>query len=206
MGGALGGSGGPAGAGAESTPLEAPVPASPLPDDVPALSDLFPEEPSGALTLEPSEGVDAKAVRVRVRAKRPEGREATTGPGDLPEQDPPLPPPPEVPPAPTRMLCLGTPFRSKKGKEVCGAVQATINRLEAAQFWPLAVLHASTWHWMCLAQDLGISQPFLLPFGLIIHARRRMKSGYGSHWTTRTVPGKYLGQAPNTPGGHFGAC
>ena len=53
----------------------------------------------------------------------------------LPHEEPP------VPPALTRTLCLGLPIRSKKGREVCGAVLVTINRLEAFGF-PVHRYHA----------------------------------------------------------------
>ena len=164
---------------------------------------------------------------------------------------------------------IGTPLRSKRGKEVFGAVQALWNKVEAhgfpvhryhadraqelkskalvawlrdrgihatwtpgdspagnkaelavqrlkqssrklltvakigPEFWPLAVLHASNRHWVELCFSLGIKQAHLLPFGLRIHARQRAKAGYLSHWRSRTVDARYLGQAPHTPGGHL---
>ena len=70
-------------------------------------------------------------------------------------------------------------------------------------FWPLAVLHASRRNWVHLCSDLGIPQPTLLPFGVRLQARQRHRSGFASHWRSRTVPGLYLGQAPDTPGGHL---
>ena len=78
--------------------------------------------------------------------------------------------------------------------------------LSAAQlpsfYWPLAALHASNRHWVLLAECLGIAQPTLLPFGMKLHARRRFTTGFDFHWRSRAVLGTYLGQAPNTPGGH----
>ena len=70
-------------------------------------------------------------------------------------------------------------------------------------YWPLAVLHASARHWAVMADFLGIPQPALLPFGMVLHARRRFETGYKSHWRERTVQGRYMGLAPNTPGGHL---
>ena len=70
-------------------------------------------------------------------------------------------------------------------------------------FWPLAVLHASRRNWVHLCSDLGIPQPTLLPFGVRLQARQHHRSGFASHWRSRTVPGLYLGQAPDTPGGHL---
>ena len=244
--------------------------------DLPDMAELFPEGVDGALELEPAPEAMGKAVRFRIREKRSEDLDSlSSGVVEVPEEAPPLPPPAGEPPkdgaiaVATRLLCMGTPLRSKKGREVCGAVQAIINQLEAfgfpvhryhadraqelkskqllawlrdkgihttwtpgdtpagnraevavqqlksqsrkllhaaqlgVEFWPLALLHASTRHWSVLAHDLGIVQPVLLPFGLRLQARKRQKTGYGSHWTTRTVPGQYVGRAPNTPGGHL---
>ena len=64
-------------------------------------------------------------------------------------------------------------------------------------------MHASSRHWALMAESLGIVQPALLPFGMVLHARRRFTTGYQSHWRERTVQGQYLGLAPNTPGGHL---
>ena len=50
-------------------------------------------------------------------------------------------------------------------------------------YLPYAILHASNRNWVSLAMELGIKQPNLLPFGLDLQARKRMKAGYGSHWT-----------------------
>ena len=240
---------------------------------LPDMAELFPADGEDEVQLEPVAEATGKVVRFRARSKRPEEPEEV--PVSDSEGDPPLPPPAEAPPTQgdpsvrTRMLCRGTPLRSRKGREVCGAIQAMINRLEAfgfpvhrchadraqelkskqlliwlrdrgihttwtpgdtpagnraevavqhlksqsrkllhaaqlpVEFWPLALLHASTRHWCALAEQLGIVQPALLPFGLRLHARKRQKTGFGSHWSTRTEPGKYLGQAPNTPGGHL---
>ena len=71
------------------------------------------------------------------------------------------------------------------------------------QFWPLALIHASTRNWINFSESLGVPQPQLLPFGVSIHARRRTRSGYAAQWESRTVEGKYLGHAPSTPGGHL---
>ena len=155
---------------------------------------------------------------------------------------------------------MGTPLQSKKGREVCDAVQATVNKLEAFGF-PVHRCHAgraqelkskqllawlrekgvhTTWipgetpagnkaeiadqqlksqsrkllHAASLLAEFGplpfcmpppgigvywhgtwvsCKQPGLLIFGLQLHARKRQKTGYGSHWATRTVPAKYLG-------------
>ena len=244
--------------------------------DLPDMTELFPEGVAGVPELEPAPEAMGKAVRFRIREKRSEDLAGlSSGVIELPDAAPPLPPPAGEPPkdgaiaVATRLLCMGTPLRSKKGREVCGAVQAMINQLEAfgfpvhryhadraqelkskqllawlrdkgihttwtpgdtpapnraevavqqlksqsrkllhaaqlgVEFWPLALLHASTRHWSLLANDLGIVQPVLLPFGLRLQARKRQKTGYSSHWTTRTVPGQYVGRAPNTPGGHL---
>ena len=70
-------------------------------------------------------------------------------------------------------------------------------------FWPLAVLHASNRNWCNLCNELGIPQPTLLPFGSQLQARKRVSTGFPSHWRSRTVSAMYLGQAPSTPGGHL---
>ena len=70
-------------------------------------------------------------------------------------------------------------------------------------YWPLAILHVSNRFWLQVAESLGIPQPVLLPFGVRLHARKRFATGFTSHWRQRTVEGRYLGQAPNTPGGHL---
>ena len=257
------------------------------------------ETEEAAQALEPvgdsEEAVALYAVTRKVRHKGPEAPEPV---GEASEDEfpdieallgdpPPLPPPAIAPPdstvepallehtadtgtpLKTRTLCLGVPMRSKKGREVFGAVQSVINKLEAfgfpvhryhadrAQelkskslvgwlrdrgihgtwtpgenpagnraelavqqlkglarkllfaagleplFWPLAVLHASHRNWSVPCESLGVSQPCLLPFGLRLQARRRVKTGYQSHWRHRTVPGLYLGRAPDTPGGHL---
>ena len=237
-------------------------------------------EESAVIPPQPEEEVDEgmgnlweamdRAVRYRARAKRPEKPDELSGEGvERVDGDPPLPPPSEPPPVKTRTLCLGIPLRSKKGKEVMGAVQSMLNRLEAcgfpvhryhadraqevksralvawlrdkgihatwtpgdtpagnkaelavqqlkgssrkllsaagldAQYWPLAILHASNRHWVELCSVLGVVHAHLLPFGLKVHARQRTKTGFLSHWRSRTVAGRYLGQAPCTPGGHL---
>ena len=230
--------------------------------DLPDMSDLF--------------GPAERAVRFRARHKRPEDADMPSGgPGAASEESaisedaPPLPPPKDPPPVKYRTMFLGVPLRSKKGKEVLGAIQSLINKLEAfgfpikryhadraqelksralvawlrdrgihgswtpgeapagnraelavqqlkalsrkvlfsagldAVFWPLAVLHASNRSWMGVCLAMGIPQPYLLPFGVKLHARQRTKTGYQSHWRSRTVEGQYLGQAPHTPGGHL---
>ena len=68
----------------------------------------------------------------------------------------------------------------------------------AAKSWPLAILHASNRHWHDLCAALGRVQVHLLPFGLVVHARQRTKTGFHSHWRSRTLEGKYLGH-----GGHL---
>ena len=236
-----------------------------------------PDEP--CLVVEPvlEDGISVEAVRVRVRGKRPEDPEDDMNLEGLFGEEPPLPPPsfppPEeqavVGPVSTRTLFLGVPLRSKKGREVFGAVQALINRLESfgcpvhryhadraqelkskalvswlrdrgihgtwtpgdtpagnkaelavqnlkgvarklllvakldPSYWPLAVLHASNRNWVSMCEVLGIPCPVLLPFGLLMEARCRVKTGYPAHWRQRTVSGLYLGQAPDTPGGHL---
>ena len=73
----------------------------------------------------------------------------------------------------------------------------------SVDFWPLAALHASRRNWISLFEQLGIVQPSLLPFGLVLHARKRTRTGYEAQWQPRTVQGVYLGHAPDTPGGHL---
>ena len=71
-------------------------------------------------------------------------------------------------------------------------------------FWPfVAVLHASNCNWTNLCEELGAPMANLLPFGLVLQARRRLKVSDKSSWEGRTLPGRYLGHAPNTPGGHL---
>ena len=69
--------------------------------------------------------------------------------------------------------------------------------------WPLAVLHASNRNWLLMCEALGAPTLSLLPFGQVLHARKRLKHADKSSWGPRTVRGKYLGQAPSTPGGHL---
>ena len=71
------------------------------------------------------------------------------------------------------------------------------------EFWPLAVLHASARHWVVFNELLGIPQPALVPFGTRILARRRARTGYNAQWEPRVIEARYLGHAPNTPGGHL---
>ena len=70
-------------------------------------------------------------------------------------------------------------------------------------FWPLALHHASLRNWVDFCEVAGVVHPPLLPFGLKVHARRRVRTGFEAQWEARTMPGVYLGQAPNTPGGHL---
>ena len=70
-------------------------------------------------------------------------------------------------------------------------------------FWPLALLHASSRNYRNFAEHLGVPQPVLLPFGVKVHARQRVKTGYDAQWRPRTIQGCYVGEAPSTPGGHL---
>ena len=70
-------------------------------------------------------------------------------------------------------------------------------------FWPVALLHASSRNWALFSEALGVPQPPLLPFGQPVQARKRTKTGYDAQFQLRTMPGKYLGLATNTPGGHL---
>ncbi|CAE7493604.1 RE2 [Symbiodinium natans] len=54
------------------------------------------------------------------------------------------------------------------------------------EFWPFAILHASQRHFVQMAEALGVGQAVLLPFGVWLHARKRLKSGHKKHWETRT--------------------
>ena len=69
-------------------------------------------------------------------------------------------------------------------------------------YWPLAVLHASQRAWVTLFTELGVPQPALLPFGMQLQARCRFRVKEGES-AARAHPGQYLGQAPDTPGGHL---
>ena len=224
-------------------------------EDLPSMEELF--------------GPAERAVRFRARYKRPEAVDLDVTGVDDPREPAPLPPPCEPPPVLHRTVFLGVPLRCKKGKEVLGAVQSLLTKLEAygfpvkryhadraqelkskslvawlrdqaihgtwtpgetpagnkaelalqnlkalsrkliavAQldptFWPLAVLHASNRNWIEACTAMGVTQPNLLPFGLRLHARQRTRTGYQAHWRSRTVEGRYLGHAPNTPGGHL---
>ncbi|CAE7781653.1 RE1 [Symbiodinium sp. CCMP2592] len=71
------------------------------------------------------------------------------------------------------------------------------------EFWPFAVLHVSQRNFVQLAEALGVGQAVLLPFGTLLHARKRLKTGHKKHWEARTVPGKYLGVATDCAGGHL---
>ena len=113
-----------------------------LAPDLPSWQELFgPDEAE----LDTPADVFQKAVTHRVRSKGPEGGglplDKTLGP--VIDADPPLPPPPGPPPEMplTRTLCMGMPLRTKAGKEVLPAVQATVNRLEAYGF-PVHRYHA----------------------------------------------------------------
>ena len=70
-------------------------------------------------------------------------------------------------------------------------------------YWPLALHHASARNWFDFCETAGVVLPSLLPFGLKVHARKRVKTGFAAQWEARTMPGTYLGQAPSTPGGHL---
>ena len=241
-------------------------PEGPMDGDIPSMEELFGDDgevdPVGAA---PGSETVLRAVSHRFRVKKPEPEEALE---ELPE--PPLPPPAEAPPYPkTRTLFLGTPLRTRNGKEALGAVQALINRLEASGFpvhryhsdsakelrskdlvawlrdqgihhtwtpgenpagnkaelavqqlkaagrkllataalthdlWPFAVCHASNRNWVQVSELLGLPVVHLLPFGLSVQARRRLKHTDRSSWSVKTLPGQYLGQAPHTPGGHL---
>ena len=89
-------------------------------------------------------------------------------------------------------------------QQLKGAVRKLLvaSRLDK-QYWPLALLHASTRFWIRFNETLGIVQPHLLPFGMRLMARKRMRSGYDAQWESRTVEGTYVGHAPGTPGGHL---
>ncbi|CAE7227612.1 unnamed protein product [Symbiodinium necroappetens] len=71
------------------------------------------------------------------------------------------------------------------------------------KYWPLALVHASTRNWIGFCESVGVPQPPLLPFGMKVQARKRVRTGYQFQWEPRTVEGVYLGHAPNTPGGHL---
>ena len=58
-------------------------------------------------------------------------------------------------------------------------------------------------NWLLLCESLNISHPTLLPFGITLHARQRFKTGRDAQRRRRTIEGRYLGQAPDTPGGHL---
>ena len=70
-------------------------------------------------------------------------------------------------------------------------------------FWPVAIRHASQRHWRVTLEALGIPQLKLFPFGLVVHARLRKPVGADAAWRPRTSQGIYLGEAPQTPGGHL---
>ncbi|CAE6948457.1 GIP [Symbiodinium sp. CCMP2592] len=220
--------------------------------------DLFPElwdlPEVGTTSVE---GV--KAVRFRVKEKRPEDEDPLVEePADSSS------PVVAEPKFKTRTLFLGTPLRTKRGKEVLSQVQCLINRLEAhgypvnryhsdrakelrasgfdkgihatwtpgdspagnkaelgvqnlkglvrkllgiakleVGYWPLALSHATERNWVMFGESLGKPQVPLLPFGVKVEARKRFKTGFEAQWQSRSVPGLYLGIAPNTPGGHL---
>ena len=56
------------------------------------------------------------------------------------------------------------------------------------EYWPFAVLHVSQRNFVQLAEVLGVGQAVLLPFGTLLHARKRLKTGHKKHWEARTVP------------------
>ena len=103
-------------------PVGLPVTASPgtsADGDLPDLADLFGESDADEPALEPERAdVALKVVDRRFRSKQPE-----------PADPPPLAPPPEEPPYKgTRTLFMGVPLRSRRGKEVMGAVQKVVNQ------------------------------------------------------------------------------
>ncbi|CAE7521159.1 RE2 [Symbiodinium sp. CCMP2592] len=73
----------------------------------------------------------------------------------------------------------------------------------SSSFWPLALLHTSNRNFHELCAALGQPRPAMLNFGAPVEARKRLKSGHKKHWEPRTVPGRYLGQAPDCTGGHL---
>ena len=107
-----------------------------------------------------------------------------------------------------------TPGESPAGNKAELAVQhlkAAGRKLLAAsglgpELWPFAIHHASNRNWVQMCEQLGLTAVHLLPFGLQVHARRRLKHTDRSSWSVKTMPGRYLGQAPNTPGGHLVWC
>ena len=107
--------------------------------------------------------------------------------------------------------CTWTPGESPAGNKAELAVQnlkgVTRKLLATAalphEFWPFAVLHASNRNWVSLAEQLGAPSLALLPFGMRLQARKRMKRAEMTSWASRTVEARYLGHAPSTPGGHL---
>ena len=97
-----------------------------------------------------------------------------------------------------------TPGESPAGNKAELAVQhlkAAGRKLLAAsglghELWPFAIHHASNRNWVQMCEQLGLTAVHLLPFGLQVHARRRLKHTDGSSWSVKTMPGRYLGQAP----------
>lgn len=71
------------------------------------------------------------------------------------------------------------------------------------EFWPLALLHVSARNWFLFSESLGVPRAPLLAFGLPVEARKRTKTGFESQWQPKTARGLYIGQAPQTPGGHL---
>ena len=246
---------------ASSAPVQAPSEPDEL-SELPEWRELFGEPEDGSLDSMVREL--SPALKVVERRFRSKASEPVFGP------EPPLPPPATAPPAKgCRTLFLGVPLRTRRGKEVLGAIQQTVNRLQAYgfpvhrfhadrakelrsaelvawlramgihgtwtagespagnkaelavqnlkgasrkllevsglphAFWPFAVLHASNRNWVHLAEGMGAPVLALLPFGLALHARKRLKHADKSSWSPRTVMGRYLGQAPHTPGGHL---
>ena len=68
---------------------------------------------------------------------------------------------------------------------------------------PLAVLHTTNRHWSMLAGSRPRDRSACVVAIWFGAACTEAYSYNGSHWATRTLKGKYLGQAPNTPGGHL---
>ena len=112
----------------ESAPAELP--------DLPDMADLFGEaEAETLLSLAEGDNPALRVVERRFRAKAPEPKPELS-------EDSPLPPPVKEPPSRGhRTLFLGVPLRTRRGKEVLGAIQQVSNRLEAYGF-PVHRFHA----------------------------------------------------------------
>ena len=73
----------------------------------------------------------------------------------------------------------------------------------SADYWRLALQHGVQRFWIQFCADLGVDLSPLIPFGTQLLARSRARSGDSEQWRSRTLPGKYLGQARDTSGGHL---